>query len=115
GQVCITTSQATDVIVDVSGYYASPPVAPGRFTAIVPARLIDTRASAMPTARSVVVVPALGRAGVPSTATAVALNLTVDRAAATGFFTVFPCASAPPDASNVNYIAGSTVANSVTV
>jgi hypothetical protein len=62
-----------------------------------------------------VVVAALGQRGIPATATAVALNVTVDGPAGAGFFTVFPCAAAPPDASNLNDVAGLTVANSVTV
>jgi hypothetical protein len=115
GQVCVTTSQPVDVLVDVSGYYAAPPVGTGRFIPIVPGRLIDTRSSTKPAARAVVEVPTLGQQGVPANATAVALNVTVDGATGLGFLTVFPCASTPPDASNLNYVAGLTVANSVTM
>jgi hypothetical protein len=115
GQVCITTDKPTNVLVDVTGYYAAPPQGTSRFTPIAPGRLTDTRFSAKPAARSIVVVPALGQRGVPSVATAVALNVTVDGATGLGFFTVFPCATAPPDASSLNYVAGLTVANSVTV
>ncbi|MDQ1424002.1 MAG: hypothetical protein QOD72_1500, partial [Acidimicrobiaceae bacterium] len=115
GQVCVTTNQPTNVLVDVSGFYAAPPVGAGRFTPIVPGRLIDTRSSAKPAARSVVQVATLGRQGVPANATAVALNVTVDGASGLGFLTVFPCASATPDASSLNYVAGLTVANSVTM
>jgi hypothetical protein len=115
GQVCITTNVPVNILVDVSGFYAAPPEGTGRFTAIAPGRLIDTRFGAKPAARSVVVVATLGQHGVPLDATAVALNITVDGALGLGFFTVFPCASTPPDASSLNYVAGLTVANSVTV
>ena len=57
----------------------------------------------------------VGQGGVPSDATAVVLNVTVDGAEGTGFVTVFPCGGALPLASNVNYVANQTVANAVTV
>jgi hypothetical protein len=116
GQLCITTNQPANVLVDVSGFYAAPPVGGGRFTPIVPGRLIDTRtATSKPPARTVVVVPVIGQPNIPANATAVALNVTVDGATGLGFLTVFPCAANTPDSSNVNYVGGLTVANSVTV
>jgi hypothetical protein len=116
GQVCLTANQPVNVLVDVTGYYAPPPVGAGRFTPIVPGRLIDTRSSSLkPAARTVVTVATLGQQGVPANAVAVALNVTVDGATGLGFLTVFPCAPTPPDASSLNYVAGLTVANSVTV
>ena len=54
-----------------------------------------------------------GVAGVPTDAPAVALNLSIVGAAAPGFATVFPCGAARPEASNINYAAGQTIANSV--
>jgi hypothetical protein len=57
----------------------------------------------------------LGQGGVPLDAMAVVLNVTVDQPEGTGFVTVFPCGGALPLASNVNYVAGQTVANAVTV
>ncbi|CAB4899689.1 unannotated protein [freshwater metagenome] len=54
-----------------------------------------------------------GRAGVPVDASAVELNVTVTNANGAGFVTVYPCGSPRPLSSNVNYGAGSTVANSV--
>jgi hypothetical protein len=54
-----------------------------------------------------------GLAGVPSSADAVALNMTVVNAAAPGFATVYPCGQPRPEASNLNYAAGQTVPNLV--
>jgi hypothetical protein len=54
-----------------------------------------------------------GRGGVPGDAAAVVLNVTVTGGVGPGFVTVFPCGSAQPNASNLNYLAGSTVANAV--
>lgn len=52
-----------------------------------------------------------GRGGVPATASAAVLNITVTEGDGVGFVTVFPCGSDRPLASNLNYVAGRTVAN----
>jgi glucose/arabinose dehydrogenase len=54
-----------------------------------------------------------GVGGVPVDASAVALNVTVVNARAAGFATVFPCGLPRPEASNVNFAAGQTIANVV--
>ena len=54
-----------------------------------------------------------GRGGVPADASAVALNVTVTGATQAGYLTVWPCGSAQPTASNVNYDAGQDVPNLV--
>ena len=89
-----------------------------------PARLLDTRPDAAtvdgrfsgmgtPASGTTVVVDVAGRAGLPSSLNSVALNVTVDDATAPGFVTVYPCDSQRPSTSNVNYVAGQTIANAV--
>ena len=132
GSVCIHTSVDAHVIVDVAGYFggigpAAAAVAP--FTAVTPARLVDTRiglgTGAAPIQpggplRVQVRGVALGAATdpeatvvVPDDASAVALNLTVVRPSASGYATVWPCGSERPQASNLNFVAGRNRANSV--
>jgi hypothetical protein len=41
------------------------------------------------------------------------LTVTVTQPVAAGFVTVFPCGSPRPSTSNVNFVSGATVANSV--
>ena len=53
--------------------------------------------------------------GVPATAAAVALNVTVTNAKSAGFLTVYPSGNPLPLASNLNFTAKQTVANNVTV
>jgi len=53
--------------------------------------------------------------GVPSDATAVVLNVTVVGPAAKGYLSVYPAGATPPTASNINYVAGHTIANLVEV
>ena len=93
---------------------------------LVPARLLESR-SGLSTidgqfngvgvrgAGSETVLPVLGRGGVGGDAAAVVLNVTVTESLAAGFVTVYPCGSPRPTASNLNYVAGSTVANAVIV
>ncbi len=50
---------------------------------------------------------------VPSSVSAVALNVTAVDPTAAGFITVWPCGVARPLASNLNYVAGDIVANGV--
>lgn len=56
-----------------------------------------------------------GRCGVPATARAVAISMVATGPAAAGFVTVYPNGSPRPEASNLNFVAGNTVANSAVV
>ena len=51
----------------------------------------------------------------PAGASAVVLNVTVTDANGPGYLTVYPCGGAVPLASNLNFTAGDTRANLVTV
>ena len=56
-----------------------------------------------------------GVAGVPGNATAVVMNVTVDKTTGPSYLTVFPAGSALPTASNLNWVANTTIPNLVTV
>jgi hypothetical protein len=56
-----------------------------------------------------------GRGGVPSDAKAVAVSLTAVEPAFDGYLTAFPCGGAPPNASSVNFTAGSVTPNAAVV
>jgi hypothetical protein len=116
----VFTLVAAHLVVDVNGYF--PAVSP--FVPLVPARLLESRSSGSTVdglfsglgvrgAGSVTELPVWGRGGVVGDASAVVLTVTVTEPGAAGFVTVFPCGAARPLASNVNFVAGSTVANSV--
>ncbi len=122
GRVCFFTSATTHLIVDVNGYY--PLLSP--YVALAPSRLLDSRSGGSTvdgvsagigtrTAGSVTEVQVGGRASVPTNAAAVLLNVTVDGPAAGGFLTVYPCGQPVPNASNLNFSAGQTTANAVSV
>lgn len=111
------------LLVTPTGAAAAPTSAqPGTFTSLEPARLLDTRtATGVPTTASVpgngaVTFTVAGRGGVPTTgAAAVVLTVTVTRTSQAGHITAHPAGSAAPLASNLNFAAGQTVANAVTV
>lgn len=120
GNVCIFVSATTDLIVDVSGYFPTE----SSFRSINPARVLETRpglttidglqqGDGARAAGSVTAVQIGGRASVSSDPSAVVLNVTVTAARAAGYVTVYPCGTAVPMASNINYVTGSTVANLV--
>lgn len=94
----------------------------GEFTPISPTRLLDTRDGTGQPAAGVVgpgqsiELTVLGQGGVPSSGVAaVVLNVTVVDPGAAGYLTVYPSGSAVPLASNLNFVAGQTVPNLVTV
>jgi hypothetical protein len=111
-----------DVIVDVLGWFP----AGASFTGLTPARLMDSRAGA-PTIDSRFAggsqvaeaetynLAIAGRGGVPAGAGAVALNVTVANPNRPGYLTIHPQGAVRPTASNLNFVAGQTVANMVLV
>ena len=109
GEVCLYSYAPAHLIADVNGWF---PVG-GGFGAVTPSRVFDTRSN--PTK---VLVPlrvrVTGVNGVPASGVAaVSLNVTVVAPEGDGYVTVWPCAFAQPDASNLNYVAGQTVPNAV--
>jgi len=86
-----------------------------------PARLLDTRTGigGKPVAadhRAMTELDVTGVGGVPATgATAVVMNVTVDSPTWSGFITAWPSGEDQPVVSNLNFVAGQTVPNLVTV
>ena len=110
GQVCVFVSGSAGLIVDVNGFVP----AGSNLTGLIPARLFDSRSSGgARTPDSVTEVQVAGLGGVPTQARTAVLNITAVQAASAGFMTVFPCGTAVPTASNLNYAAGQTIANAV--
>jgi len=91
-------------------------VFPSVYTSVAPVRLMDTRSSTKLGAgvtRDLTV--AGGTTGVPVGATGVVLNVTVTRTTRASTLTVYPAGTTRPLASNLNWIAGKTIANLVAV
>lgn len=124
GKVTLTNNSAGPVhlLADVAGYYLSgTPTTAGSFKVLAPTRLLDTRvgngaARVAVGAAQTVELQVTGRGGVPaSNVAAVVMNLTATGPSASGFLTAYPSGSARPTASNLNFSAGQTLPNLVTV
>jgi hypothetical protein len=109
GTVCVRTFAAADVVVDAMGWFA--PGAP--FVAVSPRRIVDTRsglgAATGPVAGGTSLRVNLAAAGVPAGARAAAITVTLTQPVGDGYATVYPCDSAPPLASDLDYLAGGSV------
>jgi hypothetical protein len=102
----------------------SPPVPPATFYTLPPCRLIDTR---NPAAANGLGGPALASSpgqrafkltnvcGIPPTATALSVNVTVTEPAAAGFVTLFPGTGIAPATSTLNFGVGQERANNAVV
>ena len=103
-------------ISDVSVRYGPVEPAIGApFSALPPTRILDTRQAGGPVGSGAVrTVPVAGLGGVPANAGAVVMNVTVDQPTANGYVTVYPTGQPTPLASNLNFVAGQTIANLVT-
>src|SRR5262249_19693255 len=119
--VSFVTATATDAAGNTSEFSACVPV-PASFYSVAPCRLIDTRGPA-----GVLGGPALnnftertfpiaGHCGVPMTAKAVALTVTITQPTAQGDLRPYPAAGTIQNTSTINYRAGQTRAsNSIVV
>ena len=117
GEVCFYVYGKTHLLADVSGYF------PSGFEALTPKRLLDTRPSGVKVGSLAVagggvpyVLQVTGQGGVPSGGvSAVALNVTAVETQTNdygGFLSVYPC-GVVPDVSNLNFVSGQTIPNSV--
>ncbi|THA86197.1 PKD domain-containing protein [Streptomyces sp. A0592] len=110
--------ESVDLLADVTGYFTRS--AANGYTALSPDRFVDTR-TGLGTLKGQVAgygtfsTKIAGNRGVPAGAKAVAVNVTVTNSVSDGHLTVFPTGKAAPTASNLNFAAGQTIANSVIV
>lgn len=117
GELMLYTSVTTGVVIDVAGFFFAAPaaVAAGRFVALTPARLVDTRqpASETNTYEPIVAgsddlrIPIAGKLGIPTdvgeiSAVAVVVAGINNEGSAGGFATAYPSGGTAPVASSVN-------------
>jgi hypothetical protein len=115
-------SGQTHLIADVVGYYGVEGATTGaRYTALVPDRVLDTRTGNGAPAvkvgpRSSIDLQVTGRGGVPAAGVSgVVLTVTATDPTVGSHLTVWPTGSDQPLASNLNFVAGTTISNSVFV
>lgn len=119
GTLCAYASASAHLVVDVTAAFSVDPT----FVPLTPARLLETRPGAQSVdgrgalaarlgAGSVTTIRVVGRAGIPSEATAVAVNATAVGPSERGYVTLFPCDGPRPLASSLNFGPGEVVGNS---
>ncbi|MBV8981295.1 MAG: PD40 domain-containing protein, partial [Acidimicrobiia bacterium] len=110
----ITTTQGNDQFPDWQPLSQDPN---GTFVPLSPARILDTRTTNSPIGQNRSIdIQATGQGGVPAAGvTAVVVNLTATQPTAASYLTAYPAGIARPAASNLNFVAGETIANLVTV
>jgi uncharacterized repeat protein (TIGR01451 family) len=123
GAVSVFASNATDVILDVNGYFvaASDPTALA-FYPVTPCRVADTRKPAGSLAgpslvgqESRTLAILASTCNIPSTAQAYSLNLAAVPAGPLGFVTAWPAGQARPATASLNDPAGVVTANAAIV
>ncbi len=125
GRIALYNRSGTiDLILDVVGFVsATSQSTQGRFVALVPSRVLDSRTandsdgvSSPIGADRAVDVTFSGRGGVPATGVdSVLLNVTAIDPTASGFLTVYPTGATRPTASSVNFVNTQIVPNLVLV
>lgn len=123
GGVSVFVAGATDVVIDINGYFSAPDQGAGlEFYPVSPCRVMDTRNGSSPLAGPVfsqgqtrtIPVPA-SACGIPATAGAYSLNFTAIPGAALGYITVWPTGASMPVVSTLNAPTGAVTANAAIV
>jgi hypothetical protein len=121
GIVAVGVQSAAQSPTLPSRYFYFTPAPPGNFYTLTPCRLVDTRDPS-----GLLGGPALGASssriftltnhcGIPATARAISVNVTVTAGATAGFVTLFPGNGIAPPTSNINFSTGQTRANDAVV
>ena len=127
--IAVTLGGGGLIGVSASGKGASDPTLSSGFTAVSPVRILDTRSGTKPSGNttfvqvtgSITLASGATTTVVPAGASTVSMNLTVTegvRNQGYGFVTAYPCSSAAapaPNASSINFVEGTDVANGLSV
>ncbi len=113
----INVTGTAHVIYDVAGWYSDDPAGnDGRYTAVTPVRLLDTRGGVRLAPGTSMDLQVSGAGGVPASgAEAVVLNVAVTGPSRASFLTVHPTGESRPNTANLNYDPNETVSNRVIV
>jgi hypothetical protein len=122
GAISVFTTDATDVILDINGYFVSGSASASVFYPLTPCRIADTRNAAGPLGG-----PSLSsgstrtypipesNCGVPADATAYSLNFAAVPKGPLGYLTAWPTGQPKPTVASLNAVTGTITANAVIV
>ncbi len=122
GSVSFYASDPTDLVVDIDGYFAAPASGGLNFFPLTPCRVVDTRNSTgalggpVMTGNTSRTFPLpQGSCGLPLSASAYSVNVTVAPSVPLGFLTMWPTGANQPLVSTLNALDGQIVANAALV
>jgi hypothetical protein len=123
GAVSFYASNTTDLLVDISGYFAAPGAGGLNFYTVPPCRIVDTRNTPDGTFAGPIMGASTTRAfplsqgpcGIPESAAAYSLNVTVQPSGPLDFLGIGPAGVNVPGVSTLNSYAGEVVANAAIV
>jgi hypothetical protein len=125
GKACLYSHVATDIVVDIAGWFGPGSTGGSGFQSITPRRLVDSRdGTGVPVGRirpeAPIQIQVVGAAAqtitgspttVPANAVAAAINVTSVSSVGPGYITVWPCGVERPVVSTLNFSAGAIRAN----
>ena len=119
GAISVFAIDPTNVIIDINGYFVPVTVAQGlAFYPVTPCRLADTRNATGTFGGPSMIAAATrdfpvqsGSCGIPATAQAYVVNMTVVPNGVLGFLTAWPAGSQRPLASTLNALTGAITSN----
>jgi hypothetical protein len=112
GAVNVFASDATDLVIDVSGYFAPPGAGGLSLYAVTPCRVLDTRlTSGTPFSTTLDVNVVAAPCGVPATARAFLFNATAIPSEMLGYLTMWPQGQPQPLAATLNAYDGAITNN----
>jgi hypothetical protein len=111
GAVSVFTSDATDLVIDINGYFAPP--GPGGLSlyTVTPCRVLDSRLSGAPFSTTQNVNVLAAPCGVPATAQAFLFNATAIPSNLLGYLTMWPQGQPQPLAATLNAFDGAITNN----
>jgi hypothetical protein len=99
----------TAVDVDVEGYYST--TGAGLYNPVAPVRVAGTPAAGAAIGNNAAIPVTVTGSGIPTTATAVVVNLTAAGGSSASYLSAYAAGATPATTSSVNFTAGETVAN----
>ena len=102
GDVSVYASNATDVVIDVNGYFAAPGTDGLSFYTTTPCRVLDTRQTTGSFTGTLPVYVGASACAPPASANAFVMNATVVPSAPLGFLSLWPDGETQPTVSTLN-------------
>ena len=111
GDIDVFTTDATDLVIDVNGYFAPPGQGGLSMYTLTPCRVLDTRDAGGSPFHGTMNIIVSGTCAVPPAARAYVFNATVVPPGAFGYLTLWPQGTPQPVVSTLNAVDGAITSN----